>query len=103
MTRTLVDRAARALFRARTADLPRQDALPALRSDWDNLEPELQEGFVLDIRAVLQAIREPSKGMIDAMAETAQCTAEDVSALWQAMIDAAMREGAGRLLPDTVK
>jgi hypothetical protein len=69
---------------------------------FDAMAPELQERAIESVKAVLQAIREPSEGMHDA-AQTSEALSwtaapgEGLDAVhwdfaWQAMIDAAIAE-----------
>lgn len=70
---------------------------------FDALEPEAQEGLRENVRAVLQAIREPSEAMIAAFVDKA--LHDDVLShggwpgyardQWKAMVDAALAEGEG--------
>lgn len=65
---------------------------------FQGLEPEAQEALRENVRAVLQAIREPSDGKLKAGFEdyptiwTAAITAPDQIGVWQAMIDAILSE-----------
>lgn len=92
MAETVIERAARALYRARAErQHPKPDNHP-----WEALSRREQALLRVDCRAVLAAIREPSEEMV-AMARwgTAGGTLSQEAAVrmnWQEMIDAALAE-----------
>jgi hypothetical protein len=57
---------------------------------FDGLEPEAQEVVRENMRAVLQAIKEPSEAMLDAA--WACALAEDAAGVWRDMIDALLAQ-----------
>lgn len=87
----LIDRAAKALALAQSGD------------DWDNLAPEVQARFKENVRAVLDALRDPDEVMAEAGAEiicnvgpfeSAAAHANDAVNTWRFMIDALRSEKA---------
>jgi hypothetical protein len=58
---------------------------------FDDLAPELQEQATESVKAVVEALREPSEAM--ALAARDNVTLQDPASVWPAMIDAAMDEG----------
>jgi hypothetical protein len=77
---TPLERAAQAIVGARIGE-------PGYSGDWD-------EDDVKAARAVLTAIREPNEGMVEAGRDRCDCEEHQMEAGWQAMIDAALAEGA---------
>lgn len=78
---TILTRAARALCKAQSGD-----------DVYDDLEPEAQEAARKHVRAVLEAIREPSEEML---ARTVAMLPDEINratGAWQAMIDAALAD-----------
>jgi hypothetical protein len=63
---------------------------------FDALEPELQEQVIESVKAVLEAIREPSDAMLDAGDHLIVLRGEGVQpiSVYHTMIDAAIAEGA---------
>lgn len=94
---TPLERAARALY----------DRLPHV-VEWDDLSQSAKDENIAVARAVLEAIREPSEGMVregcladfpggrfgEATFTEAHIGEDDAPVIWQAMIDAALSEGA---------
>lgn len=58
--------------------------------DWDGLDPAFQATLIENARAVLEAIREPSEGMVAALGNGE--AAKWARGTWRAMIDAALAE-----------
>ena len=79
MTDTPLRRAARALMKSQSG-----------ADDFDALDPEMQSGLLDDVRAVLQAVWEPSDAMIAAAQDTV--TINHPADVWPAMVDAALAE-----------
>ena len=87
MIDTPLQRAARALMKSQSGV-----------DDFDALDDEMQKGLLDDVRAVLEALREPSKAMIvEGVAERHEQGVPEAWSLateniWRAMIDAALSE-----------
>lgn len=88
---TIIERAASAIYA-----LSRQ----AKERRWEELDEFGKSPWMADVRAVLEAIREPSEEMVAGVVEAiwkANDTGpllEDVPIIWQAMIDAILKEKA---------
>lgn len=108
---TAIERAARALYAItpQTIDVFTRDCANPKAGvsretrpmPWDDLDEEARAPFVNSARAVLEAIREPSEGMVKEGAYQIPCgqgveegppNASDAKDCWQAMIDAALSE-----------
>jgi hypothetical protein len=107
---TVIERAARALaeeeirqHEARFAEggwsasmSPDLEAADYIRAEIGGRYPERWAARLLRARAVLQAIREPSEGMVEAGEEVAMrpfvAAGQFTPETWQAMIDAALEE-----------
>ena len=79
MTDTPLHRAARALMKSQSGV-----------DDFDALDDEMQAGLLDDVRAVLQAVWEPSDAMINAARDVV--TINHPADVWPAMVDAALAE-----------
>lgn len=92
---TPLERAARALYRLH--DAPSPELLDRLKAsgDEDALAEEMAEEdhvwprYVADVRAVLEAIREPNDEMVAAGAAKV-CSEWEAGSVWEQMIDAAL-------------
>lgn len=86
---TPLERAARALHTIYTDEKERSGArdMPS----WDELGDDGRFYFTHRVRAVLQAIREPSEAMIEAASDEGGCDGTHIS-VYRAMIDAALVE-----------
>lgn len=61
--------------------------------EWDALPIDARERYYGQVHAVLQAVREPSEGMVGAGERPFQSEAlTGVRRVWEAMIDAALEE-----------
>lgn len=60
---------------------------------WERAHPILQKVVIMEVRAILTAMREPSREMCMAATQVVPTWDDDVSkAKWQAMIDTALAE-----------
>lgn len=101
---TLLERAARAMHdttqRERRVRDPEHPSEPPIVQQspfisWEMLPAEARAQYFDQVRAVLEAIREPSEGMLKA-AEDVDFIGpgeNDAAEEWKAMIDAALSEG----------
>lgn len=85
---TPLERAARALAQSLHERHP-GDCFP-----WEMMHDEEKANMLKDARAVLEAIREPSEGMQTAGYGECHHPNDIPEHIWQAMIDAALAEGA---------
>lgn len=90
MTDNIIERAARGL--GKLIGLDDEASIEALR----NVEINGSETDLFDFaRAVLDAMREPSKAMLNEGSDIADCEVGSMETAWQAMIDAALEENDG--------
>jgi len=84
---SMIERAARALAKSESG-----------HDDWDNLDPPLQDELRSNVRAVIAALREPSRWVSDAGEKypgTENCHSigrHDMHTAWTRMIDALLSE-----------
>lgn len=86
---TPIERASRAV-----AGVVEEFSQPDPTECWDRLSQSSRDTYTLIVHAVLQALREPTKAMMDAGDEWTNHHADCVYSIWQAMIDAALAEGS---------
>ena len=75
MTTDMIERVARAIARP---------------EDWDELKPHWHEVFREQARAAIEAMREPTKRMVDAGRDEDTLTGA-IASVWAVMIDAALK------------
>ncbi len=84
---SIIERAARALAKSESGS-----------DDWDGLDEGVQQKLLANVRAVIEALREPSPEMIEDLLLTEAGGGIDtlkVSDTWQVMIDALLAGGGG--------
>lgn len=89
MSNDMIERVAKALSTFDESNFPK-----FVKSDWEKLTPLARSAYRRRARAAIEAMREPTRMMIDAGASG--CGEDSINVAmgaWDAMIDAALAEG----------
>jgi len=84
----MVERVAKAMWEQRRLNAMNSHGVEF--QGWDSIGPNLRNDILSESRAVIEAMREPTEAMIDAVPPDQATTRGEIEAIWSYMIDAAL-------------